>query len=395
MKPNPSSDGAKLQSGLSRFCLISGFIEHLVGIIACRMDDGIFPAIALDKRRFRKMSSQALAQITPQHLMQTVWSFVEPLALDAAIQNHVFDVLDAGPKTLEEVSQETGASGRGLAAVMNLLVGTQFLVKTADGRYSLTPESSAFLVSTKPGYHGGYLHQIVSGLFADFLPLAEIVRTGKPAKSYDSPLAGEFFEQLVGNILPVALPGARVVAETLGVSRAIQPVSVLDIGAGSGVWGIVLAQASPQVRVTAVDLPGVLSVTRKFAQQFGVDDRFSYVGKDIFHEAELGSGYSVVTLGHILHMAGPDRNRFLVKNIFRALAPGGTLVIGEFIVDEDRTGPVEPLAFAVNMLVHTEEGNAYTLEEMRSWLQEAGFVNVRTLAAPAPSPLILAEKPAL
>lgn len=342
------------------------------------------------------MSSQASAQVTPQHIMQAIWRFVEPLALDAAIQNHVFDVLDAGPKTLEEVSQATGASVRGLAAVMNLLVGTRFLVKTTDGRYALTPESSTYLVSTKPGYHGGYVHQIISGLGTDFLPLAEIVRTGVPAKSHvDSPHAAEFFEQLVGNILPVALPGARVVAEALGVSRAVQPVSVVDVGAGSGVWGIALAQASPQLRVTAVDLPGVLSVTRKFAQQFGVGDRFSYVSKDIFHEADLGSGYSVATLGHILHMAGPDTNRFLLKSIFRALAPGETLVIGEFIVNEDRTGPAEPLAFAVNMLVHTEQGNAYTLEEMRSWLQEAGFVNVRTLAAPAPSPLILAEKPAL
>lgn len=338
------------------------------------------------------MSSQASAEVTPQHLMQTIWSIVQPLALDAAIQNRVFDVLDAGPKTLEEIASTTGASIRGLAAVMNLLVGLQFLAKTADGRYSLTPESSAFLVSTKTGYHGGFVHQIV-GLVTDFLPLAEIVRTGKPVESHvDSPEAAEFFEDLVGNILPIAYPGARAVAEALGVSRAVQPVRVLDIGAGSGVWGIALAQASPQVRVTAVDLPGVLPVTRKITQQFGVADRFTYVGKDIFQD-DLGTGYSVAMLGHILHMASPDRNRFLLENIFRALGPGGTLVIGEFIVNEDRTGPVEPLAFAVNMLVHTEQGNAYTLGEMRSWLQEAGFVNVRTLTAPAPSPLILGDKP--
>jgi SAM-dependent methyltransferase len=342
-----------------------------------------------------KMSSQVSAQATPERVMQTVWSLVQPLALDAAVQNHVFDVLDAGPKTLEEVSRATGASIRGLAAVMNLLVGIQFLAKTADGRYSLTPESSAFLVSTKPAYQGGFVHQVVSGLITDFLPLAEIVRVGKTVESQvDSPEAAGFFEQLVGNILPVAYPGARAVAEALGVSGAVQPVSVLDIGAGSGVWGIALAQASPHVRVTAVDLPGVLPVTRKITQQFGVGDQFTCVGKDIFQD-DLGGGYSIATLGHILHMASPDRNRYLLKNIFRALVPGGTLVIGEFIVNEDRTGPVESLAFAVNMLVHTEHGNAYTLGEMSSWLHEAGFVNVRTLVAPAPSPLILADKPQL
>ncbi|MDE3109482.1 MAG: methyltransferase domain-containing protein [Acidobacteriota bacterium] len=338
------------------------------------------------------MASQPTSQPTPQRIMQSVWSFINPLALDAAIQIGVFDVLDSGPKTLDEVGRATGASVRGLAAIMNLLVGLQFLARTSDGRYALTPESSAFLVSAKPGYHGGFVHHLIS-MASDFLPLAEIVRAGKPpASHFGTADAAEFFEELVGNILPVAFPGARMVAEALGVSRTTQPLAVLDIGAGSGVWGIAFAQASPLVRVTAVDLPRVLDATRKIANQFGVADRFHYAGKDIFRD-ELGSGFSIATLGHIMHMAGPEQNRALLKNIFRALLPGGTLVIGEFIVDEDRTGPVEPLAFAVNMLVHTDEGNAYTLGEMRSWLEDAGFVNIRTLAAPAPSPLILADKP--
>ena len=46
-------------------------------------------------------------------------------------------------------------------------------------------------------------------------------------------------------------------------AQAQQPVRVLDLAAGSGVWGIGLAQRSPQVQVTAVDWPGVLDVTRK------------------------------------------------------------------------------------------------------------------------------------
>ncbi len=140
-------------------------------------------------------------------------------------------------------------------------------------------------------------------------------------------------------------------------------------------------------------MPVVLEVTRKVAQKFGVAGQFTFVGKDLFQD-DLGSGFRIATLGHILHMAGPDVNRSLLRRILAALAPGGTLAIGEFIVNEDRTGPIEPLAFAINMLVHTEHGNAYTFGEMRAWLEEAGFVNVRTLPAPAPSPLILADKPA-
>ena len=95
--------------------------------------------------------------VTPERIMQFTWGYVPTLVLEAAIRHHVFDVLDAGPKSLAEVQKETGASARGLSAIMNVLVGLNFLAKDEHGVFSLTPESSAFLVSTKPGYQGGLL----------------------------------------------------------------------------------------------------------------------------------------------------------------------------------------------------------------------------------------------
>ena len=58
----------------------------------------------------------------------------------------------------------------------------------------------------------------------------------------------------------------------------------------------------------------------------------------------------------------------------------------------DRNGPPPGLIFAVNMLVNTTGGDAFSFEQIRGWLEEVGFKNVRTLEAPAPSPLILATK---
>ena len=69
-------------------------------------------------------------------------------------------MLDSGSKSVAEISKETGASVRGLTAVMNLLAHINLLAKSADGRYSLTPESAAFLVKSKPGYVGGFIHQV-------------------------------------------------------------------------------------------------------------------------------------------------------------------------------------------------------------------------------------------
>ena len=60
--------------------------------------------------------------------------------------------------------------------------------------------------------------------------------------------------------------------------------------------------------------------------------------------------------------------------------------------NDDRTGPPFALIFALNMLVHTDEGDAFTFGEISGWLREAGFVKPRQLEVPGPSPLILADK---
>jgi ubiquinone/menaquinone biosynthesis C-methylase UbiE len=175
------------------------------------------------------------------------------------------------------------------------------------------------------------------------------------------------------------------------VARAERPVSVLDLAAGSGVWGIALAQKSPRVRVTAVDWPGVLDVTRKVAARHGIADRFRFVAGDL-EQADFGTGHQIATLGHILHSEGEARSRALLKKTAVALAPGGTITIAEFLVHADRSGPPNGLIFAVNMLVNTEVGDTYSFEEIKGWLTEAGFKDARTVEAPGPSPLILAEK---
>src|SRR6201996_258752 len=106
------------------------------------------PTIKTENRKREVMTTNVTAPVTPERIMQFAWGYVPPLVLEAAVRNRVFDVLDSGPKTISEVRDLTGASERGLAAIMNVLVGLNFLEKE-NSRFSLTPESSAFLVSTK------------------------------------------------------------------------------------------------------------------------------------------------------------------------------------------------------------------------------------------------------
>jgi SAM-dependent methyltransferase len=338
------------------------------------------------------MKSSEKKTLTPERLLGLGFTYAPPLVIAAAVNNKVFDSLKEGPKTVGQVGKETDASERGLRMIMNALVGLELLAKKGD-KYSLTPESEAFLVSGKPGSLAGFFGLNVMQLVAKWVQLGEVVRTGRPAMAVNKEGEGtDFFAGLVENIIPMSFPGAQALADHLKLGRLKQPIQVLDIAAGSGIWGIVLAQNSAQVRVTAVDWSGMIPTTRRITQKFGVGDRFQFIEGDIL-EADFGAGYDIATLGNILHSEGEERSRKLLQKTFSAIKPGGTIAVAEWLVNDDRTEPLPGLMFAVNMLVNTEEGDTFTFNEIKGWLEEAGFKEARTVETPAPSPLILATKP--
>ena len=330
--------------------------------------------------------------VTPERILQLAWGYAPPLVLEAAIRYGVFDQLDKGPTNLDQLAQATGTSKRGLAAIANVLVGLNFLSKDQNEIYSLTAESSAFLVSTKPSFQGGVIRHTSEQLLPRWLKLNEVVATGKPVRAVNQEQSGgEFFHAFVADIFPMSYGAARELAGHLNLAAGAA-ASVLDLAAGSGVWGIAIAQSAENVRVTAVDWPEVIDVTKKTVAKFGLSERYTFVEGDL-STADFGSGHTVATLGHILHSEGVERSKDLLARTFEALAPGGTIAIQEFLVNVDRTGPLSGLIFAVNMLVNTDTGDTFAFEEISGWLIEAGFVDPRTLTAPGPSPLILATKP--
>ena len=65
--------------------------------------------------------------VTPDRIMQFAWGYAPTLAIEAAVRHRVFDILDKGPRTLQQLAVETGASERGLTAILNLLVATAII----------------------------------------------------------------------------------------------------------------------------------------------------------------------------------------------------------------------------------------------------------------------------
>jgi ubiquinone/menaquinone biosynthesis C-methylase UbiE len=331
----------------------------------------------------------------PDRIRQLAFGFAPAQTLASALELGVFIHVAEGRTTDEALQRVTGASPRGLGMLLNALVGLQLLTRQSDrgaARYGLTQEANAYLVAGRPDYFG----DLVMGMAREsdrWKKLTDCVRTGMPVMRSDIPEEGSsVWEWLVDAIFPMHLAAAQHLARELRRLHPRDPLRLLDVATGSGVWGIAAAQADPAVRVVGFDLPRTLPHTRRWVDRCGVADQFEFKAGDV-RQDDLGRAeFDAVILGHICHTEGAEHSRKLIAKVAGALKPGGTIVIAELLPDEDRSGPVYPLLFALQMLIHTSEGDTFTFAEYRRWLQEAGFRDARLLPAPAPSPLVLATR---
>ena len=330
------------------------------------------------------------AVVSPQKLTQDLWGVLAAQAIITGIELDVFTTIAEGARTAKDVARRAKSSGRGVRMLLDALVAMGYLTKKSE-KYGLAPISDKFLVRGKPSYMGAFA-TIGSLTRQGWADLGEVIKGGKPVEAVDAEEGREFFPKLVAALFPGSFGAAQAALASLPAKTRKGINRVLDVAAGSGAWSIPFAQANPDARVTVVDFPEVTPITREYAAKFGVGGRYDYVEENL-RQADFGKGqYDLVILGHIIHSEGEKWGKALVKKSFGALKPGGLLLIAEMVPNDTRSGPVMPMLFGLNMLVHTAEGDVFTMKEYRQWLKAAGFKKVSTIQAPAPSPLILATK---
>ena len=256
----------------------------------------------------------------PAALMQIHFSFAPSIAMSTGVKLGVFTHIAAGKNTAAEVAREAHATERGVRMLLDTLTAFELLRKVHD-TYELTPPAAEYLVRGKPNYMGAMLEH-GDEVFAPWLHLADVVRTGKPPhRVEDQKTAEEFFPQLVRSLHVVNREPARRTAEVLGAGTSHKGMRVLDVACGSGVWGIALAEADREARVTAQDYPGIFATTREYVQRHGVEQQYEFLPGDLktvdFGEAR----YDVALLGNIVHSEGERSSRELFRRVRRASSP--------------------------------------------------------------------------
>jgi 2-polyprenyl-3-methyl-5-hydroxy-6-metoxy-1,4-benzoquinol methylase len=319
---------------------------------------------------------------SPVLFFDTVNAYQRTEALRAAIELDLFSQVAAGRQTAIELAQACQAAPRGVRILADYLTILGFLHKHGD-RYELTADAKVFLDRGSPAYLGGTLRfLLMPGLKECFQQLTAAVRRGGTAVSdegtvsHDNPIWVEFARAMA----PLMHMPAQLLAGLVGGDPG-QPLKVLDVAAGHGLFGITLAERYRQAHITALDWANVLAVAAENARGAGVAERYDLRPGSAF-DVSWGGPYDLVLLTNFLHHFDEQTCEQLAAKAFAALAPGGRAITLEFIPEPDRITPPATAGFALVMLASTAHGDAYTFAELQSIFARAGFARSEFHALP-------------
>ncbi|WP_433261227.1 methyltransferase [Actinosynnema sp. CS-041913] len=310
---------------------------------------------------------------TAEDILRLGNAFCEAKALLTAVQLDLFDTLDARPLTEEEIRDRLGLHGRGLADFLRLLVALG-LLEADGGRYTGSPSARRHLVTGKPGYVGGFLRRTDHNRYPLWGRLADALRTGKPQYDGDfrqvlsTPAALEQFVQMMDGLTQVLAPQ---LADAHDWSTAR---SVVDVGGCRGNVAGHVVRANPGLTGHVFDLPQIEPFFARHVERMGLTGRISFHGGDFF-EDDLPHG-DVVVMGHVLHNWNESQRARLVAKAHQAVHPGGALLVYDRMLDGHSASPTENLVISLDMLLVSEGGAEYTVDELRRHAESAGFASV-------------------
>jgi len=324
----------------------------------------------MPKRREGRMASD----ITAESILKLAQSFMECRIFQTAAELDLFTLLDRTPMSAGEVSGRISGDARALSVLMDALAAMGLLVKRGQ-MYSCEDSVSRLLSAASPqSILPMVLH--MASLWNRWSRLTDVAKGIDAAKEeFDFSRHGGELCAFIGAMHVIGAPMAKniVAAVDPGSSR-----NLLDVGGGSGTYTIAFLRAVPEMKATLFDLPEVVEMARTRLREEGLLDRTTLVGGS-FYLQELPDGHDLALISAIIHSNSPEENVELYSKVFRALKPGGRILVRDHVMSTDRTYPRDGAIFAINMLVGTSGGGTYTYEEIDSDLSQAGFTGIRLL----------------
>jgi len=308
-----------------------------------------------------------------RELSHIAYGFMASKALFAALEIDLFTHLADGPRTAAELCAVTGVAPNRLRTLLHALVGLGLATVDHEG-YANAPACQRYLVHGSPDDFGDYFR-------------LQISRQIYPALVHlDAGLAGtgEAFHTLGGLLSQPAdartftraqhagsLASARVLAERVDLTGARD---LLDVGGGSGAFSIALCEHNPALGATVLDFPPVLDIAREYRHEAGLVDRITLLAGDAVHLA-WPPNQDVVLLSYLLSALGAEEIDVVLDKARTSLRPGGLLIVHDFMLDDDRSGPALAALWFLQYVAYRRDGESFTADELAARLGSHGFTD--------------------
>ena len=300
---------------------------------------------------------------------------------NVAAEVGLFEALSDAALTTGELAAQLKVDERALSMFLAALCAMG-LVEKRLGKWRASHVARTWLHPKGQGYWGHFIQQIDRNERLNE-QLREALRTGKRPGSEEHEITASPVEWERGTMSPQAAAGIAAFMQAHSQAPALGAAAqsvfgelecLMDVGCGSGVYGIEIARAHPGLEVVLMDLAAMADEAGKYVERAGMGERVSTAGVNMFEE-QWPSGPDGHFFANVFHDWSDETCRILAQRSFDALPSGGRIFLHEILMDDEYTGPFPAAAFSLLMLVGTL-GKQYSLAEFREILGSAGFTDV-------------------
>ncbi|WP_108659919.1 methyltransferase [Acuticoccus kandeliae] len=325
------------------------------------------------------MLGRAISRRESRAMFDVAAGFVYAQVLTAAVRLRLFETLMEGPLTVGDLARRLGLPERSTDLLLLAAEPMRLVERRSGGRWGIGRRGAALFGNA------GLIamirhHDLFYRELAD--PVALLKRGTSEAMGAFWPYAGAAAPGAIAadSVAPysrlMAASQSFLAPEILAAYKFGRHRHLVDVGGGEGVFAIAAAERYPALRVTVVDLPPVAARARERIDDAGLGGRVDAIGADFVRDA-LPEGADIVSLVRIVHDHDDAVALALLRNVFAALPPGGTVVIAEPTAGA-AAAPGIASYFALYLLA-MGTGRPRTIAELSNLLTTAGFRSVRCL----------------
>ncbi len=325
-----------------------------------------------------------MTTITADTILQVTSGFMAAKHLFVANEIGLFEQLADGPATLDALSQRTGIPRRTLRIVADAMVALGFVERQADS-YRNGPVAATYLAGRTPADLRPFLRFWNRISYPAWMRLEEAVRTGQPAAP---PLSEELGQIFSAGVEAVSAAAAEALAISYDFARHRR---LLGLGGATGAFLLAVLRHYAGLQATLFELPPAAArAAHSRIAETPFAGAVQKVEGDLFTDP-LPEGHDAVLLANVVHLFAPERNRDLFRRIRERTPADARLLLVDFWTDSTHTQPAFAALMAGEFLLVTGEGDVYSEEEVRGWLNQSGWQFLERTPLAGPGSLLVAE----